>query len=211
MNPSHTNRIPDPLMARALAAWREAHPQGLIGRLIELHRRDPQKALVLARYAEPHGYEGLAGDVAAWPVVRGPSRLRVFYRGMDPDQTLCPVCGGWGRVEPRDVGESLADGLEKYPELGVEGVFEEIPCPSCGGWGETPEESLAERLERYGEAGLSLEEQLDEEGIGWGLGVDNGYNPGDPPYEVPCPSCSGSGRWGDDVACGRCNGEGVLR
>jgi hypothetical protein len=162
----HENPI---LEARALAAWREAHPQGLIGRLIDLHRRDPQKALVLARYAEPHGYEGLAGDVAAWPVVRGPSRLRVFYRGMDPDQTLCPVCGGWGRVEPRDVGESLADGLEKYPELGVEGVFEEIPCPSCGGWGEVPIE------------------------------------------KSPCPSCSGSGRWGDDIPCGRCNGEGVAR
>lgn len=95
-------------ISRALAAWREANLLGLIGRLVELHRRDPQQALVLARYAERHGYEGLAGDVAAWPVVRA-----------------------------------------------------------------------------------------------------DGYNPGDPPYEVPCPSCDGSGRWGDDVACGRCEGRGV--
>jgi hypothetical protein len=206
-------------MDRALAAWRQANPEGLVGRLVALHQRDPKRALVLARHIEqyhadhtppgqPWPYQWLMADVAGWPAVRGPSRLRVFYRGMDPDQTLCPVCGGWGRVEPRDVGESLADGLEKYPELG-EGVLEEIPCPSCGGWGETPEEGLGERLERYGEIGLSLEEQLDEEGIGWGLGADSGYNPGDPPYEVPCPSCSGSGRWGDDIPCGYCEGRGT--
>lgn len=133
------------------AAWREANPEGLVGRLIRLHQRDPRKAVALARYAEPHGYEGLAGDVAAWPVVHGPSTVHA-----------------------------------RYPT----------------------EESLTERLERYGEMGLTLEEQLDEEGVGWGLGADNGYNPGDPPYEVPCPSCGGSGRWGDDIPCGRCGGWG---
>lgn len=89
------------LEARALAAWREANPEGLMGRLIALHRRNRGLALVLAQYAQryaPTAYEGLAGDVAAWP--------------------------RWGS---------------------------------------------------------------------------------------PCPSCSGSGRWGDDIPCGRCNGEGVLR
>ncbi|WP_036200284.1 hypothetical protein [Meiothermus ruber] len=25
-----------------------------------------------------------------------------------------------------------------------------------------------------------------------------------------CPSCSGSGRWGDDIPCGRCGGEGAV-
>lgn len=156
--------------AEALAAWREANPEGLMGRLVALHQRDPRKAVALARYAERHGYEGLADDVAAWPVVRGPSRLRVCYRDMAPDQTLCPVCGGWGRVAPRDIGESLADALEKFPELGVEGVLEETRCPVCKGWGEVPIEP-----------------------------------------QSPCPSCDGSGRWGDDIPCGRCNGEGVLR
>lgn len=24
----------------------------------------------------------------------------------------------------------------------------------------------------------------------------------------PCPSCSGSGRWADDIPCGRCEGRG---
>ena len=61
------------LEARALAAWREANPEGLIGRLIALHRRNRELALVLARYAERYSsatYEGLAEDVAAWPVHR---------------------------------------------------------------------------------------------------------------------------------------------
>ena len=61
------------LEARALAAWREANPDGLISRLIALHRRDRGLALVLARYAECYSsaiYEGLAEDVAAWPVHR---------------------------------------------------------------------------------------------------------------------------------------------
>lgn len=154
-------------LAQALAAWREANPEGLIGRLVALHRRDPQKALVLARYAEPHGYEGLAGDVAAWPVVHHrPSRLRIAYPDMPPDRTLCPVCD-WGRVAPRDIGESLADTLDKFPELGVEDALEEIPCPVCEGWGEVP------------------------------IGTS------------PCPSCGGTGRWGDDVACGWCGGRGL--
>ena len=59
------------LEARALAAWREANPEGLIGRLIALHRRDRGLALALARYSECYSsaiYEGLAEDVAAWPV-----------------------------------------------------------------------------------------------------------------------------------------------
>ncbi|AZF88256.1 hypothetical protein [Meiothermus phage MMP7] len=208
------------LESRALAAWREANPQGLIGRLVELHQRDPELAFTLAYYTEryygsrtPPGecwpYQWLMADVAAWPVVRGPATVHARYRDMAPDQTLCPTCGGWGRIEPQDIGESLADGLEKYPELGVEELLEEIPCPSCGGWGDVTEEGLAERLERYGEMGLSLEEQLDEEGIGWGPAGDDGYNPGDPPYEVPCPSCSGSGRWGDDIPCGWCEGRGT--
>ena len=59
------------LEARALAAWREANPEGLIGRLIELHRRDRGLALTLARYAERYSsaiYGGLEADVAAWPL-----------------------------------------------------------------------------------------------------------------------------------------------
>lgn len=129
----------NPLLDRAVAAWRGANPEGLIGRLVELHQRDPERARWLARHIERYyGYQGVVDDVAAWPVVREPSRLRVFYQDMPSDQTLCLVCGGYGRVEPRDIGESLADGLEKYPELGIEGVLEEIPCPTCGGAGEVP-------------------------------------------------------------------------
>lgn len=127
----------NPLLDRAVAAWREANPEGLIGRLVSLHQRDPRKALTLAHYAEPHGYEGLADDVAAWPVVHGPSGLRIAYPDMPPDLTLCLVCDG-GRVTPRDIGESLADTLDKFPELGVEAALEEIPCPVCEGWGEVP-------------------------------------------------------------------------
>jgi len=59
------------LEARALAAWREANPGGLVGRLIELHRRDRKLALALARYAERYSsaiYGGLEADVAAWPL-----------------------------------------------------------------------------------------------------------------------------------------------
>ena len=61
------------LEARALAAWREANPDGLISRLIALHQRDRNLALVLARYAERYSsaiYGGLEADVAAWPVHR---------------------------------------------------------------------------------------------------------------------------------------------
>lgn len=86
-------RIPDPRMDRALAAWREAHPEGLIGRLIELHRRDPKLARTLAYYIEryhaertPGGQEwpywGLANDVAHWP---------------RPES--CTVCGGRGMLD----------------------------------------------------------------------------------------------------------------
>jgi len=58
------------LEARALAAWREANPDGLISRLIALHRRNRELALVLARYAgQYYGLDGeLAADIAAWPV-----------------------------------------------------------------------------------------------------------------------------------------------
>lgn len=95
MNPSHTNRIPDPLLSRALAAWREANPEGLIGRLVALHRRDPQKARTLAFYIEtyymrrtPSGrwpYQWLMADVAAWPQPQPQT-----------DQP-CPSCSGSGR------------------------------------------------------------------------------------------------------------------
>ena len=59
------------LEARALAAWREANPGGLVGRLIELYRHDRGLALVLARYAERYSsaiYGRLEADVAAWPL-----------------------------------------------------------------------------------------------------------------------------------------------
>lgn len=59
-------------ISRALAAWREANLLGLIGRLVELHRRDPQLALRLARHIERYyGYQGVVDDVAAWPVGTG--------------------------------------------------------------------------------------------------------------------------------------------
>ena len=57
------------LEARALAAWRAANPNGLVGRLVELHRRDGGLALALARYAEGYSsaiYGGLEADVAVW-------------------------------------------------------------------------------------------------------------------------------------------------
>jgi len=58
------------LEARALAAWRAANPEGLIGRLLALHQRNRELALVLARYAgQYYGLDGeLTADVAAWPV-----------------------------------------------------------------------------------------------------------------------------------------------
>jgi hypothetical protein len=70
----HENKA---LEARALAAWREANPQGLVGRLVELHRRAPRLALILARYIEryyarqtplgqPWPYQWLLADVASW-------------------------------------------------------------------------------------------------------------------------------------------------
>ena len=58
------------LEARALAAWRAANPEGLIGRWLALHQRTRELALVLARYAgQYYGLDGeLTADVAAWPV-----------------------------------------------------------------------------------------------------------------------------------------------
>lgn len=52
---------------------------------------------------------------------------------------------------------------------------------------------LARHAERFGWAGLveDLEATL--------------------PTAQTCPSCEGTGRWGDDVVCGRCNGEGIWR
>lgn len=70
------------LEARALAAWREANPEGLMGRLIELHQRNRGLALVLAQYAQryaPTAYEGLVLDVASWPIMR--------------ERGVCPSCG----------------------------------------------------------------------------------------------------------------------
>ena len=74
------------LEARALAAWREANPEGLVGRLIALHRRNRGLALVLAQYAQryaPTAYEGLVLDVAAWPM---------------RERGACPSCAGSGRI-----------------------------------------------------------------------------------------------------------------
>ena len=58
------------LEARVLAAWRAVNPEGLIGRLLALHQRNRELALVLARYAgQYYGLDGeLTADVAAWPV-----------------------------------------------------------------------------------------------------------------------------------------------
>lgn len=57
---------------RALAAWRQAHPEGLMGRLLDLHQRDPAKAATLAYYADKYAMRfgqpyTLLDDVAAWP------------------------------------------------------------------------------------------------------------------------------------------------
>jgi hypothetical protein len=100
-----SRRIPDPLMDRALAAWREAHPEGLIGRLIELHQRDPKLARTLAYYIEryhagrtPPGqrwpYQWLMADVAAWPAphTAGQGAVRAHR-----DREVCPSCSGSGR------------------------------------------------------------------------------------------------------------------
>jgi hypothetical protein len=87
------------LEARALAAWRAANPEGLIGRLIALHRRNRALALVLAQYAQryaPTAYQGLVLDVASW---------HVRERG------ACPSCAGSGRWE------------------------DDIPCGRCEGRG----------------------------------------------------------------------------
>jgi len=57
------------LEARAVAAWREANPDGLMGRLVALHQRNRKLALMLTRYAEryaPMDYNGLELDVTAW-------------------------------------------------------------------------------------------------------------------------------------------------
>ena len=58
------------LEARALAAWRAANPEGLIGRLLALHQKNTELAHTLARYAgQYYGLDGeLTADVAAWPV-----------------------------------------------------------------------------------------------------------------------------------------------
>ena len=104
---SHTDHIPDPLMARALAAWREAHPEGLIGRLIDLHQRDPQKALAAAYYVEryhsnrtPPGlswpYQWLMADVASWPSCPSPSCPSCNGSGRWADDILCGRCNGEG-------------------------------------------------------------------------------------------------------------------
>jgi len=62
-------REPGP-RGRALAAWRAANPDGLIGRLVALHQKNTQLAYTLARYAgQYYGLDGeLTADVAAWPV-----------------------------------------------------------------------------------------------------------------------------------------------
>lgn len=63
---------------RAVKAWRAANPDGLIGRLVDLQRRDPERARRLAyfieRYygdrspaGEPWPFQWLMADVASWP------------------------------------------------------------------------------------------------------------------------------------------------
>lgn len=82
-------------VSRALAAWREVNPQGLIGKLIKLHQRDPRLALRLAYYIERYhagqttlgerwDYQWLVADVARWPRIEG---------------STCPVCGGRGMLD----------------------------------------------------------------------------------------------------------------
>ncbi|MCX7782643.1 MAG: hypothetical protein N2318_03250 [Meiothermus sp.] len=68
-------------LQKALAAWRRANPDGLVGRLVALHRRDPKRAMVLACYAE-RVHPGVSEDVAARPVFQ-----------------TCPVCGGRGMLD----------------------------------------------------------------------------------------------------------------
>jgi hypothetical protein len=98
-------RIP---LEKVLAAWHQANPGGLVGRIVALHaagRHDD--ALNLALHTEryyaartPRGQEwpywGLANDVAQWP------RL---------ESGVCPSCSGSGRWG------------------------DDIPCGRCGGRG----------------------------------------------------------------------------
>lgn len=67
------------LEALAIREWREANPDGLVGRLVDLHQRDPQRANLLAIYIEryyansslpgqPWPYQWLAADVASWRI-----------------------------------------------------------------------------------------------------------------------------------------------
>jgi hypothetical protein len=189
-------------MDRALAAWREANPQGLIGRLVELHRRDPELAFTLAYYTEryyaqrtppgePWPYQWLMADVASWPVVHGPSRLRVFYQDMPSDQTLCLVF--YTYLTGFETGGGLMDPIT----LGQERVRQFLEF-------ERDIAALAYRVSVEVQAYYSMRKErlrrdlLDEE-------LDELYRNAE-----GCPSCGGSGRWGDDIPCGRCGGgEGV--
>ncbi|PZA08316.1 zinc finger-like domain-containing protein [Meiothermus sp. Pnk-1] len=72
---------------RALAAWRRAHPEGLVGRLLDLHLHDPAKARTLAYYADKYALQfgqgyGLLEDVAAWPKEGSMSALEDTLRQM---------------------------------------------------------------------------------------------------------------------------------
>lgn len=78
-------------LARALAAWREANPDGLTGRLVALHRRDPELGMTLAYYIEKYHHitnderwPYLRADVASWP---------------RHDSSPCSICGGRGLID----------------------------------------------------------------------------------------------------------------
>lgn len=72
---------------RALAAWHRAHPEGLVGRLLDLHLQDPVKACTVAYYADKYALQcgqpyGLLEDVAAWPKEGSMSALEDTLRQM---------------------------------------------------------------------------------------------------------------------------------
>lgn len=99
------------------AAWYQANPEGLVGRLRDLARSRPEAAHALITRLEKEGWVGLGEDLRA-------------------PRALCPVCRGEGVVWTHpmarswEVPQDLADEWwEDCPECGGEGL---VPFPAHG-------------------------------------------------------------------------------
>jgi hypothetical protein len=136
---------------------------------------------------------------AGWGWVMDSSFLSDFWaeRGCDPANpparySVCNACGGTGDM---DIYENLALEARALAAWRAEGhsLVDRLVALH------QKNTELAHTLARYAGQYYGLDGELTADVAAWPV-----------PAHGPCPSCFGSGRWGDDIPCGRCEGRGEV-